>query len=96
MAETMARISAEGGVELIDALSGPIRSVAPMTPLDAAFLARGMLACAAALSSANPPAAGAIGGDADLQINRWVTSTNRVTGKPVLIFLNPTRDRIDL
>ncbi len=86
MAETMARISAEGRVELIDSLSAPIESVAPMTPLDAAYLARGVLACAAALSSAYPPAAGAIVGDADLLINRWVVSTNRVTGKPVLIF----------
>jgi hypothetical protein len=72
MTEIMARISSGGCVELIDDSSAIIKSVDPMTPQDAAYLARGMLACAAALLGPNPPSAGAIGGDAHLPIMTWV------------------------
>ena len=48
MTEIMARINAEGRVELIDDRSARIESAANMTPFDTAYFARGMLACAAA------------------------------------------------
>jgi hypothetical protein len=90
MTEIMARISSGGRVELIDDSSAIIKSVDPMTPQDAAYLARGMLACAAALLGPNPPSAGAIGGDAHLPIMTWGVSTSTVTGAPVLILSIPS------
>ncbi len=86
MAETMARTTADGRVEMIEEGSVRIDSVPPMTPLDAAFLARGLLACTAALSSSNPPPAGAIGGDAHLPVTNWVFGPSFATGLPVLTF----------
>ena len=89
MAEILARINAEGRVELIGDQSARIESVAPMTPLDAAYLARRMLACAAALSGSNPPTAGAIGGDAHLPIMNWAVGLSNVTGDPLLVLSVP-------
>ena len=89
MTEIMARINAEGRVELIDDRSARIESAATLTPFDTAYLARGMLACAAALSSASPPKAGAIGGDAHLPVMKWVVTSSTLTSQPVLIFSIP-------
>jgi len=89
MTEVVARINAEGRVELIDVRTARIESAATMTPFDTAYLARGMLACAAALSSASPPKAGAIGGDADLPVMKWVVTSSTLTSQPVIIFSIP-------
>ena len=90
MAETIARIDAQGRVELIDERSATIESVVPMASADPAFLARGTPACAAALSSAAPPAAGAIGGDAHLPIMTWLVGSSNNTGDPLLVVTIPT------
>jgi hypothetical protein len=50
MSETIARISKDGKVELVDDKMVRIAGVAAMSPEDAAFLARGLLSCAAVLS----------------------------------------------
>ena len=47
MGEAIARIGKNGNVELVDERMVKIAGVDPMTPADAAFLARGLLSCAA-------------------------------------------------
>jgi hypothetical protein len=89
MAEISARVNAQGSVELINGQSATIESATAMTPLDAAWLARGLLACAAALAGPTPPAAGAIGGDAHLPIMTWAVGSSTITGKPVLVLSIP-------
>jgi hypothetical protein len=88
MTETLARIDQEGKVEFVD--EKLVRIAAPsMSADEAAFLARGLLACAAALAFNPPPEAGPIGGDAHFPILKWVLTTVRATGKPVIIFSIP-------
>jgi hypothetical protein len=89
MVEIMARISPEGGVELADDRSAKIEAVDSMTPLDAAYLARGLLSCAAVLSGPNPPKVGIIGGDAHLPVVRWTVGVSKFTAEPVLILSFP-------
>jgi hypothetical protein len=85
MVEIMARIGSEGRVELVDDVSAPVKSIAPMTPLDAAYLARGMLACAVMLSGQKPPTAGRIISDAHLPVAKWVVGMSTVSGEPILM-----------
>lgn len=89
MTEIMARVSAKGEVELIDERSVKIETPA-MTPYDAAYLARGMLSCAVALSGPNPPKIGAICGDAHLPVVKWTVGSSTITGAPVLILSIPS------
>lgn len=88
MAEIMARVSAGNLVELIDERATVIKS-APMVPRDAAYLGRGLLACAAVMSGPNPPPLGFIAGDAHLPILKWVVTTASATGQPVLMLSIP-------
>jgi hypothetical protein len=88
--ELIARIGPEGSVEITDERSVPIKSVPAMTPGDAAYFARGLLACAAVLSGANPAPAGTIIGDAHLPVMRWVVGTSAANGEPALIFSVPS------
>ena len=90
MAEILARISQEGCVELVDDRSAKIEAVNSMTPHDAAFLARGMLSCAAALSGPKPPKAGTIVGDAHLPVIFWKVGSSNINGQPVLILSIPS------
>jgi len=90
MAEIMARISTVAGVELVDERSRKVEALASMAPADAAYLARGILSCAAALSGPNPPKAGTIVGDAHLPVMRWVVGSSTVNGEPVLILSIPS------
>lgn len=83
MAEILARIDLHRNVELVDDQS--IKIATNLTPFDAAYLARGMLACAAALSGTNPPQIGAIGGDAHLPILSWAVGISNDTGGLVMI-----------
>jgi hypothetical protein len=89
MSEILARISAQGGVELIDEKYVSIDSIGSMSPHDAAYLARGILACAAALSGKQPPRAGAIGGDAHLLITKCTVGLNPL-GRVVMILSIPS------
>ena len=74
MTEILARISAEGGVELIDDKSNLIEGIGSLSPNDAAYLARGILACAAGTGS-QPP--GTIGGDVPLVVSVTQVGANR-------------------
>lgn len=89
MTEIMARISSDARVEVIDDRSTLIKSVEAMAPPDAAYLARGLLACAVALSGQNPPKAGTIVGDAHMPVMKWMVGTSKVNGEPVLILTVP-------
>lgn len=88
--ETMARITPDGYVELIDDQSKIIRSIDPMTPDDAAYLARGILACAIVLSGPNPPNVATIIGDAHMPVLKWAVGSSNITGEPVLILTTPS------
>lgn len=88
MVEILARIARNNRVELIDEMNAKL--VAPeLTPSDAAFLARGILACAAALSGPHPPNSGVIGGDAHFPIKNWSVGLSNVNGEIVVILLIP-------
>ncbi len=89
MAEIMARVTPQGKVELVRKQSERIEGV-NLAPTDAAHLARGILACAAALSGANPPKAGTIGGDAHLPVMHWGVGTSNINGAPILILSVPS------
>ena len=90
MSETLARITTDNRVELIKGGMSKIDGADPMTPTEAAFFARGVLACAVALSGPNPPPAGSIGGDAHMPIMSWVVGCSNDTGLPAMIVTVPS------
>lgn len=85
MGEIQARVSEDEGIELVDDQSGKIEAIGSMTPEDAGYLARGMLALAAALPSSNPPKVGTLGGDAHLPVAKWTVGASAFTREPVII-----------
>jgi hypothetical protein len=89
MAEIIARIASDRKVELTHDGSTKLSGTDPLAPHDAAFLARGILSCAAALSGTNPPPVGALTGDTHLPIMGYATGTSSITGDPVLILSVP-------
>jgi len=89
MAEIIARISADSGVELIGDQSRVIDAVGSLAPMDAAYLARAIFSCAATLSGPNPPKAGTLVGDVHLSPLTWQVGISRLTGDPVLILSVP-------
>lgn len=90
MSEIMARVAPNGRVEIVDDKGKKIEATGALLPNDAAFLARGILACAAALSAANPPEAGRLVGDAHLPITKWVVGASNANGEPVLVLSIPS------
>jgi len=87
--EIIPRTAPNQTVELTKDGSAPIGSIDPITPQAAAFLARGILGCAAALSGANPPPVGTLVGDAHLPIMQWRTGRLNINGEPVLMLSIP-------
>ena len=85
MAEIIPKVSPERGIELVEHRAGKPHLLGMMTPQDGAYLARGMLACAAALSGPNPPAAGEVVGDMHLPVTKWTVAAASHNGEPVLI-----------
>ena len=85
MAEIIAKVSPERGIELVEHRAGKSHLLGMMTPQDGAYLARGMLACAAALSGPNPPAAGEMVGDLHLPVTKWAVAAASSNGAPLLI-----------
>jgi len=90
MTEIMARIAANGQVELIDGSSVRIDAILPLTANDAAYLARGMLACAVALFATNAPKTGDIGGDIHMPITAWTVGLSAINGDVALILTVPS------
>ena len=90
MAEIIPKVSPERGIELVEHRAGKPHLLGMMTPPDGAYLARGMLACAAALSGPNPPAAGEMVGDLHLPVTKWTVAASSKNGEPVLILTIPS------
>jgi hypothetical protein len=86
MSEIVARIGAEGMIELADSKGKKIGKAGSLTPQDAAYLARGLLAAAAAMTNLDPPHAGQIIEDAHLHIYKVQLGASAVTGNPALRF----------
>jgi hypothetical protein len=80
--EIIAKIGSEANIEIVEHHSGKVRSRLFVTPQDGAYLARGLLACAAALCGPNPPQAGTIFADPHIPALKWVVDASH--GEPVL------------
>jgi hypothetical protein len=89
MSETIARIGPDRNVELVDERMVKISGAVPMTPADAAFLARSLLSCAALISLEKSPQVGALCADAHFPVLKWMITTQKGTSKPVVIFSIP-------
>ncbi len=76
MDEVIAKIGPEANIELVEHHSGKIRSRFFMTPQDGAYLARGILACAAELCGSDPPPAGSIIVDEHIPVLRWTVDAS--------------------
>lgn len=85
MSGIIPRIGADKKVELTEGGSATLAD--PMTAKEAAFLGRGILACATATLAPNAPL-GALVGDMHLPIIKWATGTNPL-GEPVLVLSVP-------
>jgi hypothetical protein len=89
MSETIASVAEGGNVELVDERMQKIVGADPMTPEDAAFLARSLLACAAMLAFDKSIKAGTLVGDVHLPVLQWKVSVGTESRKPVVIFSIP-------
>jgi hypothetical protein len=87
MGKIKARIGAESCVELVDNESTPLPSPGPLEPLDAAYLARGLLACASLLSGPHAPDAGTIIADTPMPVMKWAIGKSTET-TDVVLFLS--------
>jgi hypothetical protein len=76
MDEVIAKIGPEANIEIVEQHSGKVRSRIFVTPQDGAYLARGLLACAAALCGPNPPQAATIFADSHIPVLKWVTDAS--------------------
>jgi hypothetical protein len=74
MDEIISEVGPEHSVELVCHHAGKRNAVGRMAPQDAAYLARGILACADALCGLNPPPLGTIAADAHLTVTKWGVS----------------------
>lgn len=71
MDELIAKVGPEANIEIAEHHAGKIRSRFFLTPQDGAYLARGILACAAALCGPDPPQAGTVFADSHLPVLKW-------------------------
>lgn len=71
MDEIISEVGPEHSVELVRHHAGKRSAIGRMAPQDAAYLARGILACADALCGANPPPLGTITADTHLAVTKW-------------------------
>jgi hypothetical protein len=88
MDEVVAKIGPEANIEIIGYHSGKARSRLFVTPQDGAYLARGLLACAAALCGPDPPKAGTIFVDSHIPVLKWTADASH--GEPVLTIKIPS------
>jgi len=90
MAEIIPKVSPDRGIELVEHRAGKTHLLGLMTAPDGAYLARGMLACAAALSGPDPPAVGDVVGDLHLPAIKWTVAASSRNGEPVLVLTIPS------
>ena len=76
MDEVIAKIGAEANIEIVEHHSGKVRSTLFLTPQDGAYLARALLACAAALCGPDPPQAGTIFSDSHIPVLKWAADAS--------------------
>jgi hypothetical protein len=89
MSELIPRIGQNKKIELIDDKMVRIAGIDPMTPMEAAFLARSLLACAAVISLEASPKINSLCADVHFPILKWAVSAQTGTQNPVLIFSIP-------
>jgi hypothetical protein len=89
MGETIATIAEGGNIELVDERMVKIAGASPMTPEDAAFLARSLLSCAAILAADKSAKIGQLYADAHFPILKWVVSQRTGTHVPIIVFSIP-------
>jgi hypothetical protein len=70
----IAKIGLNRSVELVEHHSGKTINIGSMTPEDGAYLARGILACVAALCGQGPPEVGTIISDAHIPVKSWTVN----------------------
>jgi len=80
MDEILAKVGPEQSIELEKYHAGKTATLGHMTPQDGAYLARGMLACAAALCGPDPPLVGTVIADAPLPVLRWAVKPSEGDG----------------
>jgi hypothetical protein len=90
MAEIIAKVGSDRGIELVEHRSDKVYIVGFMTPEDGAYLARGILGCAAALCGPYPPEFGTVIGDTQLPVMKWVVESSAVNEDPVLTVTIPS------
>jgi hypothetical protein len=89
MSETIARIAQDGKIELVDDKMVRIAGLAPMTPEDAAFLARGLLSCAVVLAVNQSTEVGALCDGAQFPVLKYAIKTMTDTRRPLMTFSLP-------
>jgi len=72
MEEIIPKVGPEQNVELVLHRSHERHHISFMTPQDATYLARGLLACAGALCGGDPPPPGTIIPDSPILVRKWV------------------------
>jgi hypothetical protein len=87
VSEIIAEVGVERGIDLIVHQSGKASRVGSMTPGDGAYLARAMLACAAALCGQDPPPTGTVIPDAQLPIMKWSVGASSNSGRYSVLVL---------
>lgn len=89
MPELIARIGPSNTVELTLDGAVQIAGIEPLTPEDALYLARGLIACALAANSGDAKI-GAIFADAHIPIREWVVGTSHLSQTPSLQLTSPS------
>lgn len=89
MSETIASIGQDGKIELVDDKMVRIAGISAMSPEDAAFLARGLLSCAAVLSIDPKQEAGALCDGAHFPVLQYTIRTMADPLRPLITFTLP-------
>lgn len=88
MAEIIAAVQPDGTIALVDEKNTKVVDQ-PLGQLDAAYLARGLLSCAAVLAAGQAPQKQPLIADVHFPTLKWTVSRQTGTGKPVIVFSVP-------
>ena len=92
MEEIIPRVGPEQNIELVLHRSHERHLIGIMTPQDATYLARGLLACSNALCGQNPPLPGTIIPDSHIPVRKWVV---KQSAKDELLLILSVQSGID-
>jgi len=90
VSEVIPRIAPDRKIELTFGGSSPILNADSMSPEEADFLARSLLACSVATVAENAPAVGALVAEADIPVTAWEVGPARTFGKLSLCITLPS------